>query len=86
MIIVVGIAMFFNFAVIYLKFNNSRALEGTIDLGAFALIMYLSAMAGQGGMYAGTIASAIFSIFLFFSPPKILNDIDSDTTETRTTH
>lgn len=69
-ILIVGIAMFFNFATIYIKANNHRGTEAVIDLGAFIAIMYLSSMGGQGAMYAGTIASAIFSIFLFFSPPK----------------
>jgi len=71
-VLIVGIAMFFNFAIIYVKFNNERTTEAFIDLGAFIAIMYVSSMGGQGAMYAGTVASAIFSIFLFFSPPKFL--------------
>ena len=73
-VLIVGIAMFFNFATIYIKSNNNRGTEAAIDLGAFIAIMYISSMGGQGAMYAGTIASAIFSIFLYFSPPKFMED------------
>lgn len=71
-VLIVGVAMFFNFATIYVKSNNDRGLEASLDLAAFVAIMYVSSMGGQGAMYAGTIASAIFSVFLFFNPPKFL--------------
>lgn len=68
-----GVAMFFNFAVIYIKFNTFRVLEAVLDGGVFIIIIYITSMAGQGGMYVGTIASALFSIFLYFFPPKFLS-------------
>ena len=73
-VLIVGVAMFFNFAAIYVKANNNRGTEVFIDLSAFIAIMYISSMGGQGAMYAGTIASAIFSIFLYFSPPKFIEN------------
>ncbi len=69
---IIGVAMFFNFAVIYLKFNSFRVAEAILDGGVFIAIIYITSMAGQGGMYVGTIASALFSIFLYFKPPKFL--------------
>ena len=77
---IVGIAMFFNFATIYVKFNNDRVMEAILDGGVFVAIMYITAMAGQGGMYAGTVASALFSIFLYFNPPKFFQEESDDTT------
>lgn len=72
-IAIVGIAMFFNFAVVYWKFNNNKTTEGLVDVGVFAAIMYLSSFGGQGAMYVGTVASALFSIYLLFVPPKLFN-------------
>lgn len=79
-ITIVGIAMFFNFAVIYLKLNNNRQPEAILDGSVFIAIMYITSMAGQGGIYAGTVASALFSIFLYFNPPKFLQGEPDDTT------
>lgn len=78
-VLIVGIAMFFNFATIYIKSNNDRGTEAFVDFAAFVAIMYISSMGGQGAMYAGTIASAIFSIFLYFSPPKFLESENTNT-------
>ena len=82
-ITIVGIAMFFNFAVIYIKFNNDRSAEAILDGGVFIAIMYITSMAGQGGIYAGTIASALFSIFLYFNPPQFFeNEEEEENKET----
>jgi Na+/proline symporter len=67
---IIGVVVAFNFLVIYAKFNNKRYLDGGLDLVLLATVSILF-----GGSYAGlvvaTIASAIISLYLFFSPPKI---------------
>lgn len=68
-IAIVGVAMFLNFAFIYAKFNRGLIPEAIIDLGVFASIIFITSYGGQGAMYVGTIASALFSLYLIFNPP-----------------
>ena len=69
--IIVCIATVANIIFIYSKFNNGRVLEASIDIGTFIGLVYILSVAGQGGMYVGMVASAAFSIYLYFNPPKI---------------
>lgn len=67
---IIGVVVAFNFLVIYAKFSKNRYLDGGLDLVLLTTISILF-----GGSYAGlvvaTIASAIISFYLFFSPPRI---------------
>ena len=72
----IGLVMFFNFAVIYLKATHDRQAEAVLDAAVYAVVIYITSFAGQGGMYVGTIASALFSILLYFSPPSFALDDD----------
>lgn len=67
---IIGIAVAFNFLVIYAKLSNKRYLDGILDFTLLAILSILF-----GGSYAGlvvsTVASAIISIYLFFFPPNI---------------
>ena len=68
--IVIGCAVFFNIAVIKWKYDKARYADALLDF------VYLVAVAMLfSGSYAalvvGTIASALVSIYLLISPPKL---------------
>ena len=69
LILIAAIATFFNFIVIYVKFQREQYLGGIIDLGMFVGVSILFIGTMQG-MVIGMIASALMSIYLLFSPPK----------------
>lgn len=79
-VLIMGIAMFFNFAIIYVKLNKGKGTHAALDGAIFMAIMYITA-GSQGGMYAGTVASALFSVFLLFSPPTFIDDFFGDSQE-----
>jgi len=66
--IAAGIAIFFNFAVLKWKFSHGRTADGILDLVVFVSIIYVTSNSGQMGMVAGMIGSALFSLFLLWSP------------------
>lgn len=67
---IIGVVVAFNFLVIYVKFTKNRISDAILDVSLLTIVSILF-----GGSYAGlvvaTVASAIISIYLFFSPPKI---------------
>ena len=66
-IIVGGIAMAFNAMVILRKFTTGRELDGFIDSMVFIGFSWL----GSGtlaGVSIAMLASAIFSVYLYFNP------------------
>lgn len=66
-----GIIAFFNFAVIIAKLNRGRYSDATLDV---ASLFFLNAMfAGSfGGAVVATVASAVMSLYLFFTPLKFI--------------
>ncbi len=66
--IVAGIAIFFNFMILKWKFTNDRVADGVLDVIVFAAIIFLTSNSGQMGMVAGMIGSALFSLYLLWSP------------------
>jgi len=74
-----GIIAFFNFAVIIAKLNKGRLADATIDV---ASLFFLNSMfAGSfGGAVVATVASAVMSLYLFFTPLTFL-DFSSDSVE-----
>lgn len=72
---VIGIATAFNFIVIMIKFKRMRIADGILDIGIFATITWM--FAGTiAGMSVGMVASAICSIYLWFSPPMFIKEIN----------
>lgn len=65
--IALGLAMAFNFGTIYWKLKTGNIANAVLDGLILALIMMLSA-GSVAGLSIGTIASAAFSIYLFFDP------------------
>jgi len=67
----IGVVAFFNFAVIIAKLNHARYADAVLDVVS---LMLLNAMfAGSfGGAVIATVASAVMSLYLFFTPLKFL--------------
>ncbi len=70
LIVVMGVFMAFNFGIIKWKYENDREADATMDLG---FLILLSWWLGDSitGMAMATVASAILSMYLLISPPKI---------------
>ncbi len=68
-ILIGGIALFINIAVIYSKFTRGLTMNAWIDLSILAFVLWVFS-GSQASLFIGTIASAMFSIFLMISPPK----------------
>jgi hypothetical protein len=71
--LIIGFATAFNILVIKFKIERKRYADGIFD--AICLILLAGVFAGTlGGLIIGTIASAVISVSLFFSPPKFTNE------------
>lgn len=68
-IILAGIAMFFNFAIIIYKGKSGRYFDMLLDIGTFVAIIYITSSSGATGFVAGMIGSALLSIFLLVINP-----------------
>lgn len=68
--LLIGIAVFFNIAVIKWKFDKARYLDGILDT---ALLIAIAIVFGNsyGALVVGTVASALVSLYLLVSPPKL---------------
>ena len=73
-IMIMGVAVFINVAFILFKVKKKRYSDAALDT---ALLVGMS-MLFKGtvtGLMVGTIASALVSIYLWFSPPTYIDDI-----------
>lgn len=64
---ILGLAMAFNFGTIYWKLKHGNIANAVLDGMILGLVMYLTA-GSVAGLSIGTVASAVFSIYLFFDP------------------
>ena len=71
-LLVVGIAVAFNLLVIKVKYDKARYADALLDLSLLVLITVFF-NGSFNALVTGTIASAIISIYLFFSPTKMPN-------------
>lgn len=69
--LIVGICVFLNIAFIKWKFDKARYSDALLDTTLLVGVMYLFS-GSYGALVIGTVASAMISVFLFFSPPKAL--------------
>ncbi len=69
MILIMGVALAFNFLIIKWKFEHHRTTDAFLDTGLLILIgiVFSSTITG---LMIGTIASAIISLYLLAFPPK----------------
>jgi len=66
-IIIIAIALVFNFIILKVKMENGNYLNAVIDALVFIVIAVI--MGGTlGGMVIAAVASAIFSIYLMYYP------------------
>ena len=68
--IFVGFAVFFNIAFVKWKFDRARYADAILDLILLVLVAILFS-GSYGALVVGTVASALVSLYLFFSPPKL---------------
>ena len=68
--IIVGVAIFFNIAFIKWKFDRERYADATLDLTLLVAVAILFS-GSYAALVAGTVGSALISLYLFFSPPKL---------------
>ena len=69
-ILIAGFAMAFNIIVIMMKYKYERYADATMDMFLLILLGWIFS-GSQGGLMIGIIASAIISLYLFFSPPNL---------------
>lgn len=69
--LLIGIAAAFNFLIIKWKIEKQRYSDALLDAIILATLSLIFS-GTLGGMVIATIGSAVVSISLFFSPPKLL--------------
>ena len=66
---IIGIAVFFNLTIVKWKIDKERYVDAGLDFAALvAITIFFSG--SYAALVVGTIASALFSIYLLISPPK----------------
>ena len=65
LILIIGIATFFNFAVILYKFQKGNTANALLDLTIFAVISFMC-IGSVTALSIGMIASFLFSLYLIF--------------------
>lgn len=70
--LIIGLAAAFNIIVIKAKFERGRTADAIMD-AAGLLFVTIVFSGSYGALVVGTIASAVFSIYLMIYPPKITN-------------
>lgn len=68
--LIIGVAVAFNIIIIKVKLEKDRILDGVLDMLFLATVTTVFS-GSYGALVVGTIASAIFSIYLLVSPPKL---------------
>ena len=73
--LLIGIATAFNVLIIKWKVEHGRYEDAALD--TLVLLVFASIFAGtMGGLIIATISSFIVSIYLLFSPPTFLKNVD----------
>lgn len=68
--IIIGIAIFFNIAVIKWKYDRARYSDAILDFVCLVTVSILFS-GSYSALVVGTIASALVSIYLLISPPVL---------------
>lgn len=77
-ILVIGVFTALNFIFIKWKISKGRYSDATLDIGAFIALNWMFG-GTMSGMSIAMVASAIFSVYLYYSPPSW--SIEEDTVE-----
>ena len=70
LILLIGLATFFNFAIILHKFKKGNVANALLDTGIFAVICTLFS-SSTSALAIGMIASMLFSIYLLFTKVEL---------------
>ena len=68
--IIIGIAVFFHIAVIKWKYDKARYGDAILDFVCLVAVSILFS-GSYAALVVGTIASALVSMYLLVSPPKL---------------
>lgn len=68
--LIIGIAVFFNIAIIKWKFDRKQTANAILD-GSLLIIVAVVFSGSYGALVVGTIASALVSLYLLISPLRI---------------
>ena len=68
--IVIGVAVFFNIVVIKWKYDKARYADALLDFVCLVAVSILFS-GSYAALVVGSIASALVSIYLLVSPPKL---------------
>ena len=69
-IMIAGVAVAYNIVVVKMKMEHGRTADAWVDLTMLIVLGWLFS-GSEGGLMIGTVASAIFSTYLFFDPPRL---------------
>lgn len=75
--LIIGVAAAFNMIIIKIKLEKSRYFDAILDSSFLATVTYVFS-GSYGALVVGTIASAIFSIYLLVFPPKFGKDLSKN--------
>ena len=70
--IIIGITVFFNIAVVKWKFDHKRYTDAIVD-GTLLVAVTMVFSGSYGALVVGTIASALVSLYLLISPPRLFS-------------
>lgn len=72
--IIIGLATAFNFIVVKMKLDRKRYEDAGFD---FILMCVLAAIfsGSYAGMVVAMVSSLVISLYLFFSPPKLIGNL-----------
>jgi hypothetical protein len=73
LVLAMGIVTFFNLVILKIKFEQGRTADLALDIASLVVLSYLFGNTITG-MLVAMIASMIMSIYLWFFPPKFLQD------------
>lgn len=68
--LIIGIAVFFNIAIIKWKFDRKQSANAILDASLLVLVGIVFS-GSYGALVVGTIASALVSLYLLISPLKL---------------
>ena len=70
MIVIMGIALFFNLFALKWKIENERYGDATLDATVLVLLGWIFG-GSVSGLAIATVASAVMSLYLIISPPDL---------------
>jgi len=70
-LLIIGLVSALNLIILKIKIDLKRYADSALDLTLFVMFMMFSG-GTLGGIIIATIGSLVISIFLYFSPPRLI--------------